>query len=157
MAAKHQKMAEGKIPRVSSNLDGARRRANPPRLVTAKAAAAAKGPEVIPSDEDDKLVKEATLTRMAKPRKVGRRTPIDKTTSVGKTASGKAAKLRIGVASNVARDVTMREMPTGASLAMDNDNKYVNDERAAGIARPRSMAVTTVRATALVNDSTIGG
>jgi hypothetical protein len=65
-AAKRQKTAEGKILPVSSNFDGVRRRANPPRLATAKAtadaglgrltaamaAAHAKGPEVIPSDND---------------------------------------------------------------------------------------------------------
>jgi hypothetical protein len=155
--AKRQKMAEGKIPRVFSNLDGVRHRVNPPRLATAKAAADTKGTEVIPSDEDDEPVKEATLTRMAKPRKVGRTTPVDKTTSIGKTASGKAAKLRIGVASNAARDVAMGEMPTGAPLTMDNDDEYVNNEKVAGMARPRSMAVTTVGATALVNDSIVGG
>jgi hypothetical protein len=92
-----------------------------------KAAADAKGPEVIPSVNDDEPVEEATSTRMAKPRKVGRTTPIDKTTSVGKTAFGKAAKLRIGVASNAAREVAMGEMPTGAPLMMDNDDEYVNN------------------------------
>jgi hypothetical protein len=122
----------------------------------AKATVDAKGPEVIPSDNDIKPVKEAMLTRMAKPRKVGRTTPVDKTTSVGKTASGKVTKLCIGVASNVAREVAMGEMPTGASLTMDDNDEYVNDERAAGMARPRLMAVTMVRATALVNDSIIG-
>jgi hypothetical protein len=94
---------------------------------------------------------------MAKPCKVGRTTPVDKTTSVGKTASGKAAKLHIGVASDAARDVAMGKIPTGASLTMDDDDKYVNNKRAAGIARPRLMAVTTGRATALVNNSIIGG
>jgi hypothetical protein len=123
----------------------------------AKAAADAKGPEAIPSNDDDKPVEEVTLTRMAKPHKVGRTTPVDKTTSVGKTASGKAAKLRIRVASNAARDVAMGETPTGASLMMDDGDKYVNNKRAAGMARPRLMAVTMVRATALVNDSIIGG
>jgi hypothetical protein len=112
---------------------------------------------VILSDDDDKPVEEATSTRMAKPRKVGRMTPVDKTTSVGKTASRKAAKLRIGVASNTVRDVAMGEMPTGAPLTMDDNDEYINDERAAGIARPRLMAVTTVRVTALVNNSIIVG
>ncbi len=42
-AVKRQKTAEGKIPRVSSNLDGARHCVNPPCLATAKAAADAKG------------------------------------------------------------------------------------------------------------------
>jgi hypothetical protein len=156
-AAKCQKTAEGKIPRVSLNLDGARRCANPPHLAMAKAAADAKGPEVILSDDDDKPIELATSTRMVKPRKIGRTTPVDKTTSVGKTASGKAAKLRIGVASDAARNVPIGEMPTGAPLTMDDSNKYVNNERAAGIARSHLMAMTTVCATALVNDSIIGG
>ncbi len=130
---------------------------NPPCLPRAKAAADAKGLEVIPSDNDNEPVEEATSTRMAKPCKVGRTTPVDKTTSVGKTASGKAAKLRIGVASNAAWDVAMGEMPTGAPLTMDNDDDYINDKRAAGIARPHSMAVTSVCATALINNSIIGG
>ncbi len=51
---KRQKTAEGKTPRVSSNLDGVRRCANPPRLATVKATADAKRPEAIPSDDDDK-------------------------------------------------------------------------------------------------------
>ncbi len=72
VAAKRQKTAGGKIPQVSLNLDGARHRANPPRLATAKAAVDMKGPEVIPSDNDDEPVEEATTT---KPRKVGRMTP----------------------------------------------------------------------------------
>jgi hypothetical protein len=123
VAAKRQKMAEGKILRVSLNLDGVRHRANPPRLATAKAAADAKGPKVIPSNDNNKPIEGAAMTRMAKPHKVGRSTPVDKATPVGKTASGKAAKLRIGVASNAARDVAMGEMPTGASLTMDDDDK----------------------------------
>jgi hypothetical protein len=43
VAAKQQKMAGGKIPRVSSNLDGARRRAKSLRLATAKAAVDERG------------------------------------------------------------------------------------------------------------------
>jgi hypothetical protein len=54
-AAKCQKTAGGKIPQGSSNLDGVRRRVNPPRLATAKAAAGAKGPEGISSDNDKEL------------------------------------------------------------------------------------------------------
>jgi hypothetical protein len=53
--ATRPKMAGGKFPRVSSNLDGARRRTNPPRRATAKAAADAKGSEVIPSNDEDKF------------------------------------------------------------------------------------------------------
>jgi hypothetical protein len=123
----------------------------------AKDPAYAKGLDMIPSNDNDKPVKEVTSTRMAKPRKVGRTTPVDKTTSVGKTASGKATKLRTGVASDTGRDVAMGEMPTGAPLMMDDNNECVNNKRAAGIAMPHLMALTTVRATALVDDSIIGG
>jgi hypothetical protein len=82
-AAKRQKMAEGKVLRVSSNFNGVKRCANPPRLATAKAtadaslgrltaakaAADAKGPEVIPSDEDDKPIDDALSASTSKPRK----------------------------------------------------------------------------------------
>jgi hypothetical protein len=51
--AKRPKTAGGKFPRVSSNLDGARCQTNPPHRATAKAAAGAKGPEVIPLDNKD--------------------------------------------------------------------------------------------------------
>jgi hypothetical protein len=40
--------------------------------VTAKAAADAKGPEVILSDDDNKPINEVTSTMMMKPRKVGK-------------------------------------------------------------------------------------
>jgi hypothetical protein len=66
-AAKRQKTAGGKLPRVSLNLDGARRRTNPPRLTTAKAAASAKGPEVIPLDDEDKFSDEGMSSMMLRP------------------------------------------------------------------------------------------
>jgi hypothetical protein len=53
--AKRPKTAGGKFPRVSLNLDGARRRTNPPRRATAKAVADAKGSEVIALDNEDKF------------------------------------------------------------------------------------------------------
>ncbi len=90
VAAKCQKTAGGKIPRVSSNLDEARRRAKSLRPATAKAAGDEKGPEVISSDDDDKQGDEATLTRPTKPRKGGRTTPVGKTSYAGRTAPGKA-------------------------------------------------------------------
>jgi hypothetical protein len=74
-AAKRQKTAGGKVPRVSSNLDGARRRTNPPRLATAKAAAGAKGLEVIPLDNDNEFSDEGTSSTMSRPRKAGHTTP----------------------------------------------------------------------------------
>jgi hypothetical protein len=74
-AAKCPKMAGGKFPQVSSNLDGARRRTNPPRRAMAKAAAGAKGPEVIPLDDEDKFSDEGMLSMTSRPRKVGHTMP----------------------------------------------------------------------------------
>ena len=74
-AAKCQKMAGGKVPQVSLNLDGARRCTNPPHLAMAKAAVGAKGPEVIPSDDDNEFSDEGTLLMMSRPRKAGHTTP----------------------------------------------------------------------------------
>ncbi len=79
-----------------------------------------KGPEVIPSDDDDEPVEEATTT---KPRKVGRTTPGGKTGLVIRTASGKAAKLRVGAATDKTREVAVAGMPTGVPLTMDDDDK----------------------------------
>jgi hypothetical protein len=148
-AAKFQKLAEGKNPRVSSNLDGVRRRANPPRLAAAKAAADPKGPEVIPSDDDDKRGDKATSTMPMKPRKGDRTIPVGKTSSAGRTVSGKAAKLRLGAASNKTRAVTRAGMPTAMQLTGDDDNKDVNVAMA--IERGLTMA------TALGNNRIISG
>ncbi len=52
-----------------------RRRTNPPRRATAKAAADAKGPEVIPSDNEDKYSDEGMSSMTSKPCKVGHTTP----------------------------------------------------------------------------------
>ncbi len=118
---------------------------NPPRLATAKAAVDMKGPEVIPSDDDDKPVEEATTT---KPRRVGRTTPGGKTGLVSRTASGKAAKLRVRAATDETREVAVAGMPAGVPLTMDNDNEYVVNATAAGMVRPRLMAVATARGAA---------
>jgi hypothetical protein len=91
-AAKRQKIAGGKFPRVSSNLDGARRRMNPPRLATAKAAAGAKSPEVIPLDDNDEFFDEGMSSMKLRPHKVGHTTP------------GKAAKLLVEASSAEERD-----------------------------------------------------
>ncbi len=109
-AAKRQKTAKGKILRVSSNFDGVKRRANPPRLATAKATADvslgrltaakatadAKGLEVIPSDEDDKPIDDALSASTSKPCKVVRAMTGGKLTVIRKTAPGTSAKLRLG-------------------------------------------------------------
>jgi hypothetical protein len=114
-AAKHQKTAGGKFPRVSSNLDGARHRTNPPRLATAKAAAGTKGPEVIPLDDDDKFSDEGMLLMTLRPCKVGHTTP------------GKAAKLFVEAPSAKARDFAVKGAPTPAPLMMDDNDAYVGD------------------------------
>jgi hypothetical protein len=95
-AAKCQMTAGGKVPRVSLNLDGARRCSNPPRLATANAAVGTKGLEVIPSDNDNKFSDEGTLLMTSRPRKVGHTMP------------GKAAKLFVKAPSAKARDFAVR-------------------------------------------------
>ncbi len=86
--ARHPKTAGGKFPRVSSNLDGARRWTNPPRRATAKAAAGAKGPEVIPSDDEDKFSDEGMSSVTPRPHKVSH-------TSPGKAAEASANQLLV--------------------------------------------------------------
>jgi hypothetical protein len=148
LAAKRQKTAEGKIPRVSLNHDGARRHVKSLRLAMAKAAVDKKGPEVIPSDDDDERGDEATSTMPMKPRKGGRTIPIGMTLSAGRTVPGKAATLRLGVASDKTRAVVRAGMPTGTHLTMNDDNKDVYV--ATAIERGLAMA------TALGNDRIIG-
>jgi hypothetical protein len=99
---------------------------------------------VIPSDDNDEPVNDAMLTMTAKPRKVGRKMTFDKTTSVSKTESGMAAKLRVGAASDKESGVATRGMPTGAPLTMDDDNEYVNNTRAARTARPTARMMALV-------------
>jgi hypothetical protein len=119
------------------------------RLATAKAAVDEKGPEVIPSDNDNEQGDEATLTMPTKPRKGGRTTPAGKTLSAGRMAPGKAAKPRLGAAPNKTRAVVRAGMPTATHLTMDNNNEDVNV--ATAIERGLAMA------TALGNDRIIGG
>ncbi len=84
-----------------------------------------------------------------KPRKGGRTMPVGKTSSAGRTASGKAAKLRLGAASDETRAVARAGMPTATHLTRDNDDKDVNV--ATAIERGLAMA------TALGNNRIIGG
>jgi hypothetical protein len=92
-AAKCQKTAEEGTLRVSSNLDGRKRRVNPPRLATAKAGAdgspATAGANwnpgrntaatTIPTDDEDENepIEAAASTAPRKPRKGGRVTIDD--------------------------------------------------------------------------------
>ncbi len=108
-----------------------------------------KGPEVIPSDDDDEQGDEATLTMPTKPRKGGQMTPIGKTLSAGRTAPGKAAKPRLGVASDETQAVARAGMPTATHLTMDDNDEDVNV--ATAIERGLAMA------RALGNDRIIGG
>ncbi len=149
VAAKRQKTAEGKIPRVSSNHDGARRRTKSLRLATAKAAMDEKGPEVIPSDDNNERGDKVTSTMPTKPCKGGRTTPIGMTLSAGRMAPGKAAKLRLRAASDETRAVVRARMPTAMHLTIDNDDEDV--DVATAIERGLAMA------TALGNDRIIGG
>jgi hypothetical protein len=118
-----RKRPGGKIPQVSLNLDGARRRAKSLHLATVNAAVDEKGPEVIPSEDDDKQGDKATSTMPTKPRKGDRTTPIGKTLSAGRTAPGKAAKLRLGAASNKTQAFARAGMPTATHLTRDDDEK----------------------------------
>ncbi len=131
------------------NLDGARRRAKSLRPATAKAAGDEKGPEVIPSNNNNKRGDKATSMRPTKPRKGGRTTPVGKTSSAGRTAPGKAAKPRLGAASDETRAVARAVMPTATRLTMDDDDEDV--DVATAIKRGLAMA------TALGNDRIIGG
>ncbi len=109
----------------------------------------AKGPEVIPSDDNDKRGDEATSTMPTKPCKGDQMTPIGKTSSAGRTAPGKAPKLRLGAASDETRAVARAEMPTAMHLTRDDNDKDVNV--ATAIERGLAMA------TALGNNRIIGG
>jgi hypothetical protein len=131
------------------NLDGARRRTKSLRLAMANAAVDKKGPEVIPSDDDDEQGNEATLTMPMKPCKGGRMTPVGKTSSAGSTAPGKAAKLCLGAASDETWAVARAGMPTARHLTWDDNDKDV--DVATAIKRGLAMA------TALGNNHIIGG
>ncbi len=88
---------------------------NPPCLATVKAAMGAKGPEVIPLDEDDKFLYEGTLTMTSRPRKVRKATP------------GKAAQNLFKAPPDKARDFAVKWAPTTAPLTVDDDDAYVKD------------------------------
>jgi hypothetical protein len=144
-AAKRQKMAGGQILQVSANLDRARRRTNPPRLATAKAATGAKGPEVIPSDENDKFLDKGMSTMTSRPRKVS------------KAMTGKAAKNLFKAPPDKARDFAVKGAPTMAPLTMDDNDAYVEDTTSNGGLKPRSTTAAAARARALANNVRVSG
>ncbi len=144
-AAKCQKTAGGKFPQVSSNLDGARRRTNPPRLATAKAAAGVKGPEVIPLDNNDEFSDEGMLSMTSRPCKVGHTTP------------GKTAKLFVEAPSAEVRDFVVKGVPTPANLTMDDNNAYVGDAASNVVSKPRSTAAAATRTVAFANNVLVSG
>ncbi len=131
------------------NLDGARRRAKSLRPATAKDAVNKKGPEVIPSDNNDEQGDKAASTMPTKPCKGGWTTPIGKTSSAGRMARGKAAKPHLGAASNKMQAVARAGMPTATHLTMDDNDKDVNV--ATAIERGLAMAMV------LGNNRIIGG
>jgi hypothetical protein len=108
-----------------------------------------KGPEVIPSDDDDEQGDKATSTMPTKPRKGGRTRPVGKTSSAGRTVPGKAAKPRLEAASDKTRAVARAGMPTATHLMMDDDDEDVN----VATAIERGLAMVT----ALGNNPIIGG
>ena len=118
---------------------------NHPHLATAKAAAGAKGPEVIPLDDGNKFFDEGTLLMTSRPCKVGHPTP------------GKAAKPFVKAPSAKARDFAVKGAPTPAPLMMDNDDAYVGDAASNAVLKPRSAAVAATRATAFANNVLVGG
>jgi hypothetical protein len=139
VAEKWQKTARGQIPRVLANLDGVRRRTNPPRLATGKAATGAKGPEVILSDEDEKFLDEGTSTMTLRPRKVRKVTPR------------KAAKKLFEAPPDKARDFAVKGAPTTSPLTMDDDDEYVKDTTSNMGSKPRLTAMATACARAPAN------
>jgi hypothetical protein len=108
-----------------------------------------KGPEVIPSEDDNKRGDKATLKMQTKPCKGGRTTPIGKTLSAGRTVPGKATKLRLGAASDETRAVTRAGMPTAMHLMRDDNDEDVN----IATAIESGLAMVTV----VGNDCIIGG
>ncbi len=127
------------------NLDGARRRTNPPRLATAKAAAGAKDPEVIPLDNNNEFSNEGTLLMTSRPRKVGHTTP------------GKAAKLFVEAPSAEVRNFAVKGAPTPAPLTMDNNDAYVGDAALNTVSKPRLMAAAATRTRAFANNDLVSG
>ena len=143
MVAKRQKSAEEGTLRVSLNLDGRRRRVNPPRLVTAKADAsgspATAGADgspgrttaatTIPSDNDDENepIEAAVLTTTRKLRKGGRVTIDDQPSTGHKLMLVTALAGRHGVATKEGA-VARVGMFTGTFLTMDDDNVHIDDK-----------------------------
>ncbi len=118
---------------------------NPPRLAMAKAAAGAKGPEVIPLDNDDKFSNEGMSSMTSRPHKVGHTTP------------GKAAKLFVEAPSAEVRDFAVKGAPTLATLTMDNKDAYVGDAALNAVSKPHSTAAAAMRTTAFANDVLVSG
>ncbi len=143
--AKCPKTAGGKFPRVSSNFDKARHRTNPPRLATAKAAAGAKGPEVIPLGDDDEFSDEGMLSMTLRPCKVSHTMP------------GKAAKLFVEAPSAKARDFAVKGVPIPAPFTMDNNNVYVGDVASNAVSKPRLTAAAATQVMSFANDLLVSG
>ena len=145
MAAKRQKTAEGGTLRVSSNLDGRGRRANPPRMAAARAGVGGspvtagadgspgrtKAATTIPSDDDDENepTEAATSTASRKPRKSGRATIDDQPATNRKTASGTALAGRRGAVPEEGA-VGRVSRPTGNLLTMEDDDVDIEDKPA---------------------------
>ncbi len=127
------------------NLDGARRCTNPPCLTTAKAAAGAKGPEVIPLDDNDKFSDEGMSSMTSRPRKVSHTTPR------------KAAKLFVEAPSAKARDFAVKGAPTPAPLTMDDKDAYVGDAALNAVSKPCLTAAVATRVTAFANNVLVSG
>jgi hypothetical protein len=118
---------------------------NPPCLATAKAAAGAKGPEVIPLDNEDKFSNEGMLSMTSRPRKVSHTMP------------GKVAKLFVEASSAKVRDFAVKGAPTPAPLMMDNNNAYVGDAALNAVSKPCSMAAVATCVTAFANNVLVSG
>ena len=141
-AAKRQKTAEGGTLRVSSNLDGRKRRVNPPRLATAKAgesgspaAAGADGSPghitvatTIPSDDDDEIEppEAAGSTTTQKLGKGSRATSDDQPSASRKMAAKQTLMGHRGVAPKMVA-VARRDTLTGIPLTMDEDDVDIED------------------------------
>ncbi len=108
-------------------------------------------------DDDDEDIDVATAiehglaiaTALGNDRIIGGPAPTGKTSSASKKVPGKAAKLRLGAASNKTRAVARAGMPTATHLTRDDDDKDVN----VATASERDLAM----ATALGNNRIIGG
>ncbi len=111
----------------------------------AKAAAGAKSPEVIPSDDDDKFSNEGMLLMTSRPCKVGHTMP------------GKAAKLFVKAPSTEARDFAVKGAPTPAPLTMDDNDAYVGNAATNLVSKPRLTAAAATHAMAFANNLLVSG